>query len=89
MSLILSALLIIIIKGRYGGLGTNLIELSFNRGDIYYFDWILKLIFTVFTLAIGFQGGEVTPLFAIGSSLGAVLALILGLQLSFVQPLDI
>lgn len=87
MSLILSALLIIIIKGRYGGLGTNLIELSFNRGDIYYFDWILKLIFTVFTLAIGFQGGEVTPLFAIGSSLGAVLALILGIPIEFCAAL--
>lgn len=31
------------------------------------------------TLAIGFQGGEVTPLFAIGACLGAVLAPLLGI----------
>ena len=34
----------------------------------------LKLIFTVVTLAIGFQGGEVTPLFSIGATLGFILA---------------
>ena len=37
------------------------------------------LLFTVFTLAIGFQGGEVTPLFSIGASLGVVLGSILGI----------
>lgn len=31
------------------------------------------------TLAIGFQGGEVTPLFSIGATLGVVLSGILGL----------
>mgnify|MGYP000217137353 CR=1 FL=1 len=39
-----------------------------------YYDWFLKLIFTVVTLAIGFQGGEVTPLFSIGATLGFILA---------------
>ena len=41
----------------------------------------------VFTLSLGFQGGEVTPLFAIGASLGAVLAPILGLPISLVAGL--
>lgn len=63
--------------GRYSGLGTNLISLSFLEG-VYSFDWILKFIFTVVTLAAGFQGGEVTPLFAIGAALGAALAAPLG-----------
>lgn len=63
--------------GRYSGLGTNLISLSFLEG-VYSFDWILKFIFTVVTLAAGFQGGEVTPLFAIGAALGAALAVPLG-----------
>ena len=34
---------------------------------------------TIFTLAIGFQGGEVTPLFSIGTSLGVILGGLLGL----------
>lgn len=62
-----------IFKGRYSGLGTNLIDLSFY-GNVTYYDWFLKLIFTVVTLAIGFQGGEVTPLFSIGATLGFILA---------------
>jgi len=37
------------------------------------------LLFTIFTLAIGFQGGEVTPLFSIGTSLGVILGGLFGL----------
>jgi H+/Cl- antiporter ClcA len=36
--------------------------------------WVLKLLFTVVTLGSGFPGGEVTPLFVIGATLGAALA---------------
>lgn len=70
--------------GRYSGLGTNLIEASFAGKEIYFYDWLLKLLLTVATLAIGFQGGEVTPLFAIGASLGVVLANLFGLPIEFV-----
>ncbi|HUF97429.1 MAG TPA: chloride channel protein [Ilumatobacter sp.] len=37
----------------------------------FAFAW--KLLFTAVTLGAGFQGGEVTPLFVIGATLGAVL----------------
>ena len=67
MAIPLAALLFVIHGGRYTGLGTNLISASFAGETIYGYDWILKLLFTVFTLAIGFQGGEVTPLFSIGA----------------------
>ena len=50
-------------EGRYSGLGTNLIAMSFDSG-IFSWDFALKWIFTVVTLAAGFQGGEVTPLFS-------------------------
>ena len=66
-------------NGRYCGLGTNLIAQAFSGGELYMFDWILKLLFTVLTLSIGFQGGEVTPLFSIGASLGFVLGSLTGL----------
>lgn len=71
---------LMIFKGRYSGLGTNLIELSFHQ-NVTVYDWFLKLIFTVITLAIGFQGGEVTPLFSIGSTLGFILAYLFHLHL--------
>ncbi|MFV0503603.1 MAG: chloride channel protein, partial [Lachnospirales bacterium] len=67
--------------GRYGGLGTNLIEASFQNEVIYSYDFIFKLILTILTLAVGFQGGEVTPLFAIGSSFGVVIAGLFGLPI--------
>ena len=39
------------------------------------------------TLAAGFQGGEVTPLFAIGATLGVVLATAFGLPVMLVAAL--
>ncbi len=59
----------------------------FQGGRIYGWDWILKLVLTIITIAAGFQGGEVTPLFAIGTSLGAAVAGILGLPLDFVAAM--
>lgn len=64
--------------GRYSGLGTNLITAAFSDGTVYWYDWLVKLAFTVVTLAGGFQGGEVTPLFSIGASLGVWLAPLAG-----------
>lgn len=81
VSIPLAICLMFLYAGRYSGLGTNLISSSFESGQIYYYDWILKLLFTIITLAIGFQGGEVTPLFSIGASLGIVMGNILGLPL--------
>jgi H+/Cl- antiporter ClcA len=84
---ILSILLLLLHQGRYSGLGTNIISACFNEGKIYSYDWILKFIFTIVTLAAGFQGGEVTPLFSIGSSLGAAISVILGFPLEFAAAL--
>lgn len=71
-------ILLYITNGRYTSLGTNLIDLSFN-GEVYVYDFLLKSIFTLSFISIGFQGGEVTPLFAIGSTLGITLASIFNL----------
>lgn len=77
---------LMIFKGRYSGLGTNLIELSFHQ-NVTVYDWFLKLIFTVITLAIGFQGGEVTPLFSIGSTLGFILTYLFHLPIELCAAL--
>ena len=77
--IVLAVLLYICGHGRYTGLGTDLISLACSGGKVYSFDFILKLLFTVFTLSIGFQGGEVTPLFATGACLGAFTAPLFGI----------
>jgi len=51
---------------------------AFNAGGAHAWSWWWKLIFTAVTLAAGFKGGEVTPLFFIGAALGNTLALVLG-----------
>lgn len=84
LGIVLSIGLLLLHLDRYAGLGTNLIAQSFHGGAINGYDWLLKLIFTVLSISAGFQGGEVTPLFAIGSSLGVTLALWLGLPVELI-----
>jgi H+/Cl- antiporter ClcA len=57
---------------KYIGLGIPTIVDAFNV-DLNSYDFLLKLLFTSFTLGAGFKGGEVTPLFFIGATLGNVL----------------
>ncbi len=85
--MIVSVLIWVLHDGRYTGLGTNLIAAAFANETIYPYDWLWKLFLTAFTLSIGFQGGEVTPSFAIGATLGVVLAKIFGLPVLFVAAL--
>lgn len=84
---LVAALSLLCHMGRYSGLGTNLISLSFHGGAVYPYDFALKFLFTVVTLAAGFQGGEVTPLFSIGAALGITLAPVLGLPPAFAAAL--
>jgi H+/Cl- antiporter ClcA len=51
---------------------------AFKEGGATSFSWFWKLLFTAITLGSGFKGGEVTPLFFIGATLGNTLAWILG-----------
>jgi H+/Cl- antiporter ClcA len=50
----------------------------FTSAEIPAGAWMWKLAFTVITLAAGFKGGEVTPLFFIGAALGNTLAAAMG-----------
>lgn len=47
---------------------------AFHVGGATNFSWFWKLLLTAITLGMGFKGGEVTPLFFIGATLGNVLA---------------
>src|SRR4051812_1570763 len=61
----------------YLGLGIPLIERSFSDTSLPSYAFIAKILFTSVTLASGFLGGEVTPLFVVGATLGSVLAQVL------------
>ena len=75
MGSVVAILMMIFHQGRYSGTGSNLVALCFDgiTDDIYAYDWILKMALTILTLSSGFIGGEVAPLFSIGSCLGYVL----------------
>lgn len=83
---IIIALVFIVGSRNYLGLGIPLITDSFE-GEVSPFTFLWKLIFTAFTLGTGFQGGEVTPLFAIGATLGNALAGILQVYGPFLAAL--
>jgi H+/Cl- antiporter ClcA len=52
---------------------------AFHAGGATPWSWLWKLLLTALTLAAGFKGGEVTPLFFIGATLGHVVSPWLGL----------
>lgn len=58
---------------KYMGLGIPTIVQSFDE-QLPAYDFALKMIFTIVTLSAGFKGGEVTPLFFIGASLGSAVS---------------
>jgi H+/Cl- antiporter ClcA len=64
----------------YNGLSLPLIQRSVTTGDVIVYAFALKLLFTAVTLGTGFMGGEVTPLFVIGATLGAALGRLLGIE---------
>ena len=94
----LSALILLFWQGRYAGLGTNLIDICFagqqaadvnaaGAAGIFACDWILKFVLTIVTVAVGFKGGEVTPLFAIGATFGTWAAAMVGVPLPLAAAL--
>ncbi|HBJ88100.1 MAG TPA: voltage-gated chloride channel protein [Verrucomicrobiales bacterium] len=83
-ALIVIALVYVLGTRDYLGLGVEAspggqvsIVAAFHEGGAAPLSWLWKTIFTAITLASGFKGGEVTPLFFIGSTLGNVLGVLL------------
>jgi len=75
---VVAVLVLLLGTFRYSGLGIPVIVESF-RSVSYPQDFALKILLTAITLGAGFKGGEVTPLFFIGATLGSVLSLLLPL----------
>ena len=64
----------------YIGLGVPVIVESFSV-QLPAYAFALKILLTALTLGASFKGGEVTPLFFVGATLGNALALLLPLPL--------
>ena len=71
---------------RYVGIGIPAIVQAFEQ-PVAPWDWLGKLAFTVVSLGSGFKGGEVTPLFYIGATLGNALAPLLHLPFSMLAAI--
>ncbi len=63
---------------RYLGLGIPVIVEAFQQ-PLAPYDFAAKMAFTIGSLGTGFKGGEVTPLFYIGATLGNALAPLLNM----------
>ncbi|KLT70279.1 voltage-gated chloride channel family protein [Flavobacterium sp. ABG] len=66
---------------KFAGLGVPVIVDSFSNVNPWY-DFLLKILFTGFTLGAGFKGGEVTPLFFVGATLGSALSLVVPMPIA-------
>ncbi|MNX55719.1 H(+)/Cl(-) exchange transporter ClcA [compost metagenome] len=66
---------------KFSGLGVPVIIDSFSNQNQWY-DFLLKILFTGFTLGAGFKGGEVTPLFFVGATLGSALSVIIPMPIA-------
>jgi H+/Cl- antiporter ClcA len=71
----------------YNGLSLGLVDRALAGHPVSGWAWLLKLVFTAVTLGAWFQGGEVTPLFVIGATLGSALAGVLGVPVPFLAAL--
>ena len=66
----------------YNGAGMAIIEQAFSSRVVWH-AFILKIIFTAFTLGAGFKGGEIVPAFFTGATFGNAVSPIIGLNSSF------
>ena len=75
---VVAAVVLVLGADRYIGLGIPTIQAAFAQ-PLAPWDFAGKMVFTVASLGSGFKGGEVTPLFYIGATLGNALAPLLHL----------
>lgn len=64
----------------YNGGGIDIINRIFESGEFRYEAFLLKIIFTVITVAAGYKGGEIVPTFFIGATMGATVSVLIGLN---------
>ena len=84
--IILAIIIYFIGTTKYIGLGIPMIVDAFSTPNASY-DFLIKILFTGFTLGAGFKGGEVTPLFFVGATLGSALSVVIPLPIALLAGL--
>ena len=64
---------------KYNGGGMETILGVFEHGNVEYEAFLLKILFTALTVAAGFKGGEIVPTLFIGTTLGSLMSVVVGL----------
>ena len=90
---ILFAVVIVILTAivgdmRYNGSGVELIFAA-AEGKVFWYDFLLKLVFTSITIMAGLKGGEIVPTFCIGATFGCVVGGLLGLDVGLCTALGL
>lgn len=84
--IILATFVFLTSSTRYIGLGIPVILQAFEQ-PVPVYDFILKLLLTAITLGASFKGGEVTPLFFIGATIGNVLSFFIPLPMALLAAM--
>ncbi|MDR2360751.1 MAG: chloride channel protein [Oscillospiraceae bacterium] len=85
-SALVAALMAVFHAYDYAGLANWMVDKGF-AGQTSIIDPVMKFALTVLTLGGGLQGGEVTPMFDIGASLGGVIGRVTGVEVSLLAAL--
>ena len=67
----------------YNGAGMDFVERTVAGGQVDWYAFALKLVFTAVTLAAGYKGGEIVPTFFVGAAFGAAVGPLLGLNAGY------
>ena len=67
----------------YNGSSAALLNTALSGGQVNFYDFLLKIIFTGITLHCGYKGGAVYPALVIGATFGCFCGSVLGLPAGF------
>lgn len=79
---VVAAIALFLNADQYIGLGMPTIVNSFQQ-PLPAYDFVAKMMLTIASIGSGFKGGEVTPLFYIGATLGNALAPVFDMPFAF------
>ena len=87
-SLLIIGLTLLLNTRDYNGAGMDVIAMAI-QGETKPGAFLLKILFTAITLGAGFKGGEIVPVFFIGSTFGCFAGTLLGLDPGFAAALGL
>lgn len=65
--------------GDYLGAGMQVVDRAM-KGEVVWYAFLAKIVFTSLTLGTGYKGGEIVPSFFVGATLGCLVGKLIGLS---------